>query len=223
MRIVHYFLLISIALLSGCSTITLKDTDKTQTQETVHAFLMSEDTLYVIGDNHDYIFKGDALAALTTFSQSPFAKRIVTVSGTLAITNGTQVRGTYQIYLNPTFFSAQEQQTLRDHYGFRITERRSREEQQSIASNGQPLQQGTPMLTRYYAANGTVTQLKDRGTLLATYSLPKPIIVSTQFYKTQRDVSGDFAAVALFPVAVVAMVPMMIVWGTACAMSSDGC
>lgn len=223
MRIVHYFLLISIVLLSGCSTITLKDTDNTQTQETVRAFLMSEDTFYIIGDNHDYIFKGDALTALTTFSQSPFAKRIVTVSGTLAITNGTQVRGTYQIYLNPTFFSAQEQQTLRDNYGFRITERRSREEQQSIASNGQPLQQGTPMLTRYYAANGTVTQLKDRDTLLATYALPKPIIVSTQFYKTQRDVSGDLAAVALFPVAVVAMVPMMIVWGTACAMSSDGC
>lgn len=200
--------LMLIALMFGvtaCSSSLEFDESK---QEKIHSFLIVENKLYVVGELHDYEFEHQQVTELNNFLKSLIANKIKSVEANFKVKESQKVEGRYSIILDGKALTESERNTVINAFHF------------NSAQN--------PSIT--YQAEGNLVKLANREELLQKFRFKQPLDARVHYYKTKSGLqnTADRAldgvlAVAMIPVAAVLVVPMMIVWGVACAGSTGGC
>lgn len=190
--------------ITACSSSVDFDGSK---QEKINSFLIVGNKLYVVGELHDYEFEHQQVTDLNNFLKNPIANKIKYVDASFNIKGTSKVEGSYRIILDGKALTQSEKNTVINTYKF------------NSAQN--------PSIT--YQAEGNLVKLANREELLQKFRFKQPLEATLRYYKTksglQNTVEGvldGVATIVMIPVGVVVYVPMMAVWGVACA-TSGGC
>ncbi|MEQ4922990.1 hypothetical protein [Proteus hauseri] len=216
MKIIKFLLLSCSFFLAACTT--TYDLDKKE-NERITALLLSNDKLYAVGEVNDYEFSGEIVKALYLFSLSPYANKLIYSSADLTVTDNKSVNGIYRVYIAVAGLSDIEKKELIDKYRFHITKYLPK------AATTPPNDTEKPeFLMQSFRSNGNIVALENKQALNKKYALETPLIAEVNYFSSSKDVAGDVGAVLMAPVAIIMVVPVMLVWGVACAgSSSDGC
>ncbi|MDF7670669.1 hypothetical protein PT276_05580 [Orbaceae bacterium ESL0721] len=211
--------LLSVLSLVGCSNKTKIVEER---PEAINAFVIDNDKLYVIGEYHDFEFTDNDIAKSMAAINSPLYKEnILAIDIIIQITNQSEVYGFYNIYLDPNKTDKLDEQLLQENHIYKSgTLPLKMVEKVKIAYPN--WDENQKVYSSRFHSKGQVIKLKNRDEILQKYELPVPLIADTKYFKTEKDIAGGVTTMVMLPVAVVAIIPMMAVWGIACAANSNG-
>ncbi|QAV21865.1 hypothetical protein [Proteus hauseri] len=215
MKIIKLLLLGFSFFLVACTT--THDLDKKE-NEKITALLLSNDKLYAVGEVNDYEFSGEIVKELYLFSLSPYADKLIYSTANLTVTDKKSVNGTYRVYIAVAGLSDIEKKELIDKYHFNVTQYLPKAAT-TLPSNAEKPE----FLMHSFRSNGNIVALENKHALTEKYALRKPLIADVNYFISSKDIAGDMGAVLMAPVAIIMVIPVMLVWGVACAGSSDGC
>lgn len=191
-----FILLATLCLtLAACTTKTER---VSREPERMLAFLISNNQLYVIGEKNDYLFAGENISKFDSFMKSNYAKYIQKAEVSISITDASDVKIQYKGMLK----------TLPD------------ADKQAI---GETYRLGSDNSV-YFSTAGKRVKLQNRDEILAKNPVNGSFFADVSYYESKSNIGEDIKSILMIPVAAVAVVPMMIIWGAACAGSTTtGC
>lgn len=192
---------IFILIATLCLTLvacTTKIEKVSQERERMLAFLIVNDQLYVIGEKNDYLFSGKKVSEFDSFMKSNYAKYIQKADVLIGITDTSNVNIHYTGMLK--VLPDADKQAIRKTYG--------------IGSDN----------SVNFSTSGQRVKLQNRDEILAKHPVNGSFFANVSYYESKLNIGEDIKSILMIPVAAVAIVPMMIIWGAACAGSTTtGC